>query len=282
MIIVTGAAGALNGRTVDVLLERGVPADEIVVVTRDVAKAKRFADRGLLVRQGDYADPAGLPAAFQGADQLLLVSSNDHGADTVALHRNAIEAAREAGVGRVLYTSHQGAALDSPFAPARVHAATEEQLASSGLAWTSLRNGFYAHSITWLAGDWRNTGRIEVPVDGPVSWTSRDDAAEAAAVLLTDASPIDGPATLTAASAPTFADLALKASALAGRPVECAVVGEDEWLATKIAAGQPEGAAHFTLGIFQAAAAGFFAGTDPLLRQLLGRAPQTIETDLRH
>ena len=162
MIIVTGATGALNGATVDHLLDR-VPAGQIAVAVRDVAKAQRFADRGVQVRQADYAHPASLPSAFDGADQLLLVSSNDPGADAVSLHRNAIDAAVAAGVGRILYTSHQGAAPDSPFSPARGHAATEQLLAASGTAWTSLRNGFYAHSLDWLAGPWRETGRISVP-----------------------------------------------------------------------------------------------------------------------
>ena len=183
MIVVTGATGALNGATVDHLLER-LPADEIAVAVRDTAKARRFADGGIEVPHGDYADPASLPATFAGADQLLLVSSNDPGADAVALHRNAIEAAVAAGVGRILYTSHQGAAPDTPFGPGRDHAATEQLLAESGAPWTSLRNGFYAHSLAWLLGPWRETGRITVPADGPVSWTAREDAAEAAAVIL--------------------------------------------------------------------------------------------------
>src|SRR3954470_15415961 len=182
MYVITGATGALNGATVDHLLDRLSPRD-IAVVARDVAKADRFAEQGVQVRQGDYADPASLKSAFEGADQLLLVSSNDPGADAVALHRTAIEAAAAAGVGRILYTSHQGAAVGSPFRPAHDHAVTEQLLADSGVAWTSLRNGFYAHSINFLVGSWRQTGVMSVPADGPVSWTAREDAAEAAAII---------------------------------------------------------------------------------------------------
>lgn len=272
MITVTGATGALNGATVDHLLAR-LPADELTVVVRDPARARHLADRGVQVRRGDYADPAGLPAAFAGADQLLLVSSNDPGADTVALHRNALEAAAAAGVGRVLYTSHQGAAADSPFVPARVHAATEQLLAASGLPWTALRNGFYAHSLGWLTGPWRETGVVRVPADGPVSWTSREDAAEAAAVVLLADGAHDGPVTLTAAQAPTFADVAGLASELTGRRTTCEVVDAEAWVADQVAAGRPEPVARFTLGIYLAAAGGFFAGTDPLLGRLLGRDP---------
>ncbi|RAJ44622.1 putative NAD(P)-binding protein [Kitasatospora sp. SolWspMP-SS2h] len=299
MIVITGATGALNGATVDHLLAR-VPAAEIAVAVREPARARRFADLGVRVRHGDYADPASLPRAFEGADHLLLVSANDPGADAVALHRTAIDAAVAAGVGRVLYTSHQGAHPDSAFKPARDHAATEGLLADSGLAWTALRNGFYAHSLTHLAGPWRETGTLTVPADGPVSWTAREDAAEAAAVILAAlagyggpaaaghgdpttaghggpaARGYDGPVTLTAAAAPTFHQVADLAAELSGRPVRCVAVDPEEWVATQVASGTPEFMARFTLGIYQAAAQGRFAGTDPLLSALLAREPRTV------
>jgi len=280
MIIVTGATGALNGATVDHLLTR-VPAAELVVAVRDPARATRFADAGVTVRRADYAEPASLPAAFAEADQLLLVSASDPRADAVALHRTAIDAAVAADVGRILYTSHQGAALDTPFGPGRDHARTEELLEASGVPWTSLRNGFYAHSLGWLVGPWRERGVIEVPVDGPVSWTAREDEAEAAAVIIASDGAYEGPTTLTASAAPTFAEVADLAAEVLGRPVERVVVGPEAWLAAQVAAGQPEGMARFTLGMFEAAQQGFFAGTDPLLRTLLGREPRTVHDALQ-
>jgi NAD(P)H dehydrogenase (quinone) len=227
------------------------------------------------VRYGDYADPASLPGAFEGADQLLLVSSNDPTADAVSLHRTAIDAAVTEGVGRILYTSHQGAGFNSPFRPANDHAATEQLLADSGLAWTSLRNGFYAHSLDWLAGPWRDTGVIAVPADGPVSWTAREDAAEAAAIILASNGAYDGPTTLTASAAPTFEDIAVIASELAGRQIERVVMDPQEWIAAQVAQGVPEFVARFSLGFYQAAQQGRFAGVDPLLATLLGREPRT-------
>ena len=279
MIVITGATGALNGATIDHLLAR-LPAHEIAVAVRDVSRARRFADLGIGVRRGDYADPASLPGAFEGADQLLLVSSNDRGADTVTLHRNAVEAAVSVGVGRILYTSHQGAALDTPFAPGRVHAETEQVLAESGLPWTSLRNGFYAHSLTMMAGPWRETGVITVPADGPVSWTSRADAAEAAAAIVASGGGHDGPITLTARAAPTFEDVATTASEISGRTIRRVLMHADEWIAAQVAAGQPELAARFMLGMYRAAADGYFAGVDPLLGELLGREPRSVRDEL--
>ncbi|MET7419751.1 NAD(P)H-binding protein [Dactylosporangium sp. NPDC005555] len=274
MIVITGATGALNGATVEHLLKL-VPADQIGVSVRDTGKAQHFADRGVRVRRGAYDDPAALLDSFEGADQVLLVSSNDPHGDSVALHRTAVEAAVAAGATRILYTSHQGAGLDNPFQPARHHAATEAVLADRGVAWTSLRNGFYAHSLGWLLGPWRETGVIAAPADGPVSWTERADAAEAAAVILAGRS-FDGPVTLTAGAAVTFDDIAAAASELTGRDVSRVVVDDEDFVAARVADGAPEFMARFTLSIFQAAREGRFTGVDPTLETLLGRAPRTV------
>jgi NAD(P)H dehydrogenase (quinone) len=275
MIVITGATGALNGATVEHLLKR-IPADQIGVSVRDTAKAQSFADRGVRVRHGSYEDPTALFGSFEGADQVLLVSSNDPHADSVSLLRVGIDTAVAAGASRILYTSHQHTGLDSPFFPARHHAATEALLADSGVAWTSLRNGFYAHSLDWLLGPWRETGVIATPADGPVSWTERADEAEAAAVILTDERHFDGPATLTASTAVTFDDIAGIASELTGRDIRRVVVDDDDWVAEQVAQGTPEPTARFMLGFYQAARQGHFAGVDPLLGELLGRQPRTV------
>ena len=275
MIIVTGATGALNAATVEHLLTL-VPADRIGVSVRDVAKAQHLAERGVRVRRGAYDDPAALLDSFEGAEQVLLVSSNDPGGDQVPLHRAGIETAVKAGAHRILYTSHQHVGRGSPFVPARVHAATEALLADSGVAWTSLRNGFYAHTLDWMLGPWRETGVIAAPADGLVSWTDRGDEAEAAAVILASLRPYDGPVTLTAEAAVTFDDIAAMASELTGREVRRVVMDDEEWVAAQVAHGSAEPMARMLLGFFQAARQGAFAGVDPLLGELLGREPRTV------
>ncbi|WP_375488944.1 NAD(P)H-binding protein [uncultured Jatrophihabitans sp.] len=271
MIVITGATGALNGGTVEHLLDR-LPAGEIGVSVRDPDKARHFADRGVRVRQGSYDDPTSLRHSFEDADQVLLVSSSDMHADQPTLHRRAIEIAAEAGASRILYTGHQNARADSAFFPAGVHAAAEADLAASGVAWTSLRNGFYAHSLDWLLGPWQATGVIAAPADGPVSWTDRADQAEAAAVILAGAHGHDGPVTLTASTAPTFAEIAAVATTITGRQVERVVADDEEWVAQ---APEPQ-MARMLLGMFLAARVGDFAQVDPTLATLLGREPRTV------
>ncbi|MCO8307678.1 NAD(P)H-binding protein [Streptomyces hygroscopicus] len=279
MIVVTGATGALNGATVEHLLKR-VPAEQIGISVRDPAKAQHFADRGVRVRPGSYEDPAALRHSFEGAEQVLLVSTNDPHADAAALHKVGIEAAVEAGARRILYTSHQAASPDSLFAAAPGHAATEQLLADSGVVWTALRNGFYTHSLAWFLGPWRETGLIAAPADGPVSWTARADAAEAAAVILTDGQPVDGPVTLTARQAVTFDDIAAYASDVVGRVVKRVVVEDDQWVADKVRNGTPEPMARMMLGFFPAARAQCFAEVSPALTELLGREPRSVADQL--
>ncbi|WP_114853244.1 NAD(P)H-binding protein [Brachybacterium sp. YJGR34] len=278
MIIVTGATGVLNGATVDHLLAR-VPPSRIGVSVRDPARAEHLAARGVRVRQGSYDDPEALRHSFEGAEQVLLVSSNDVTADVVAQHRTAIDAAVQAGAGRILYTSAHGAGVDTPYPPLAIHAATEQHLAEADVAWTALRNGFYG-DLGQLLGLWQETGVIAKPADGPFSWIDRRDAAEAAAVILTGESPVDGPVDMTLASPVTLADIAAAASALTGRRIDRVVVDDEEWVASEVAHGMPEAVARFTLSMFRATRSGHFAGTDPALSELLGREPRSVADQL--
>lgn len=274
MIVVAGATGGLGSATVEHLLER-IPADQIGVSVRDVAKARPFADRGVRVRQGSYEHPAGLRDSFQGADQVLLVSGNDPTAHIVGLHRNAIEAAVAAGARRILYTSQHAAVPGNPYPPSEFHIATEAILAESGVAWTALRNGAYG-PLEQVLGPWRQTGVIARPEDGPVPYTDRAEVAEATAIILAGDRPFDGPVTLTAPTAVTFEDVATIATDLTGRTIKRVVVDDEQWVADQIATGVPEQAAQFMLTWYRASRAGHFAEASPLLAELLGREPSSV------
>lgn len=278
MIIVTGATGILNGNTVDHLLQR-LPPSHIGVSVRNPEHAQHLADSGVRVRRGSYDDPAALRHSFAGAKQVLLVSSNDVTADVITQHRTAIDAAREAGAERILYTSAHGTGFNTPYPPLAIHAATEQYLAESGVPWTALRNGFYG-DLGQLLGPWQTTGTIAKPADGPFSWVDRRDAGEAAAAILTSDSLIDGPVDLILPSPVTLADFAAQASETTGRLVDRVVVDDEEWVASETANGTPEEVARFTLSMFQATRSGHFAQSDLTLSRLLGRNPRNIADQL--
>jgi NAD(P)H dehydrogenase (quinone) len=224
------------------------------------------------VRRGDFSEPDSLTDAFAGATQVLVVSANELGGKAVDAHIAAIDAARAAGAERTLYTSHQGSSAGSLFAPMRDHAATEEYLAATGTPFTSLRNGFYATTVPFLLGEALTTGEIVTPADGPVSWTTPADLAEAAAIILADPGRFDGPTPpLTAPDAFDLEDTAGILTKLTGRTIGRTVIDEDEWAAGLAAHGAPEALATMLLGMFRAARRGEFSATSPTLGDLLGR-----------
>lgn len=211
-----------------------MPVSEVGVSIRDSKKATNLQQRGIRVRQGDFAQPNTLPHAFEGASQLLLISSNARafGGDTLAQHEAAIHAAKEAGVKRIVYTSQIACSPSSAFPPGLDHAATEVMLAASGVAWTALRNGFYVDSALMFMGPEWQKGKIVAPRDGKVAWTAHSDLAAAAAAILTGVMTFDGPTPpLTGAEALDLAGLASVGSRLVGMPIARETVTDEAFAA---------------------------------------------------
>ena len=248
---------------------------------RDTGRAGDLAARGVRVRRGDFADPGSLADAFEGATQVLIVSIDQTGEAAIAQHVAAIDAARDAGAKRILYTSHQGAAEDSVFAPMPDHAATERYLSKTGTPFTALRNGFYAATVQHLLGRALETGELVAPADGPVSWTTHADLAEAAAIILADEDRFDGPTPpLTAPDALDLADIAGIVTELTGRTVRRVVADDAEWTASMVDHGMPADQANMLLGMFHATRRGEFSTTGPELENLLRRPARPVRSVL--
>jgi len=278
MIVVTGATGKLGHRIVEELLAK-LPIDQVGVSVRNPAKADALARRGVRVRRGDFGDPESLASAFEGASQVLIVSSNARalGSDPLAQHRAAIDAARAARVRRIVYTSHMGVGRSSAFPPMHDHAATEDMLRDSGLAWTALRNGFYASTVPTMIGDAATSGILAAPQDGKVSWTAHRDLAAGAATILLQDGRFEGPTPpLTASEALDLDDVAAILTDVHQRPVERRIITDEQQEAKMTERGIPTTGIAITIGLYRAARAGEFAVVDPTLATLIGRQPSTV------
>jgi NAD(P)H dehydrogenase (quinone) len=190
-IIVSGASGQLGGLVVEELLARGVPASDLILVSRTPEELERYAAMGASARFGDFTQPESLPTAYEGGDRLLLISLNTRGnpnprvvSERPALHQTAITAAVAAGVEHIVYTSFVDA--DENTSPIAVdHRLTEQMLRDSGIAWTSLRNQWYADRIVGEAAAMVAEGRVLVRPDDPgTAYVTREDCAAAAAAAL--------------------------------------------------------------------------------------------------
>lgn len=278
MLIVTGASGKLGRMVVDALLHV-VPADRIGVSVRAPEKLADLAARGVRVRRGDYDDADSLRHAWQGAQRILLVSSNAAatGGDPLQQHQTAIDVAKDLGVQRILYTSQVSSSRDSQFPPGRDHAVTEEMLAKSGVAWTALRHGFYAGSALDMNARGFESGVLSGPEDGKVAWTAHDDLAAVDALLLAGHHSFDGPTPpLTGPESLDIADIAALASKAMGRPVKRQIISEETMVQDAKLAGIPTGSIDVMTGYYRAAKAGEFSAVDQTLETLLGRKPLSM------
>jgi NAD(P)H dehydrogenase (quinone) len=177
-IAVTGATGGLGGRVARLLADRGI---EHRLLVRQPSRAPDLAPARVM-QFGGYDDADGMRRALDGAKTLFLVSAAED-RDRVALHRTAVDAAVDAGIERIVYTSFVGAAPDSTFTFARDHFHTEEHVKSREVAHTFLRHNLYIDFIPLLCPA---EGVIRGPGgDGRVAAVARDDIAEVTVEVLT-------------------------------------------------------------------------------------------------
>ena len=106
MILVTGSTGHFGNATINFLLEKGVNANEILALVRNEQSGDDFKKRGIGVVVGDYDNYASLVNAFKGVEKLLFISGSDV-AKRLSQHENVVNAAKEAGVKHIVYTSFQ-------------------------------------------------------------------------------------------------------------------------------------------------------------------------------
>ena len=217
-IVITGATGQLGRLVVEELLERNVPAGQIVAAGRNVARLGDLADRGVQVRSLDFDDPESLRQAFSGADKVLLVSGTATG-QRLEQHRNVIAAAKSSGVGLIAYTSIANAD-HAEMKLAAEHQGTEEALRASGVPFTLLRNSWYLENYTGQFATFLEHGAVLGSAgDGRVSAATRADYARAAAAVLL----LDGQAgkvyELGGDRPFTLSELAAELSAATDRPV---------------------------------------------------------------
>lgn len=145
-LLVTGASGRLGQRVVHHLLQTlKVTPDRLAVTTRTTANLSHLAALGVEVRQCDFAaDVETIAASFDGADRILLISS-DSGAPGVRLgqHKRAVSAAQAVQASHVVYTSMPKPET-SLVTFAQDHLATESALFESNIpGWSIIRNNWY-------------------------------------------------------------------------------------------------------------------------------------------
>jgi NAD(P)H dehydrogenase (quinone) len=277
-IAVTGATGHLGRLTVEALLRRGVPAEQIIATGRRIEALDHVADQGVSVRRADYSDEASLRQALAGADRLLLVSGTEVGR-RIKQHANVITAGKAAGVQLIAYTS----IVHAPTSTVRIgqeHRATEAALADSGVPHVLLRSSWYIDNYTAQLPGYLQHGIVGAADDGRISGATRADYAEAAAAVLAEDDhagavyELGGPAF-------TMAELAEVVSAETGKSVRYTDLSVQDYQAFLVRAGLPDPVAASLADGDRAVAEGELYVDTADLEKLLGRPATPLRTAVR-
>lgn len=242
MYAVTGVGGYIGAAVVENLLRDGVPPGQIRVTSRNEDTLARWRDRGVDVRRADFNDKAALIEAFRGVGHLFMVSTMEAGPSRQRQHRNAVEAAQEAGVAHIVYTSFLNTEKPqvNSFEVAD-HKLTERLIQDSGMHWNFLRNNQYADAMA------ENQAAIAISSGkaigntggGRVGFVARDDVAAVAAKLLQAKGEPDTAYDVTGPEALSYSEVADLIKELSGAEFEVIDLTDDQMYAMWDSLGVP-------------------------------------------
>lgn len=285
MILVTGATGNLGKATINSLLNRGIAPSDITALVRDETKAAELKLKGVRIKVGDYQDYESLKSAFQDVDKLLLVSSSSDIVNRFEQHKNAINAAKETGVGYIIYTSFDMKSLQQSIMgeEVRYHAYTADYLKQIGIPYTLMDNTMYADMIPFLVGkDVLNNGISTPAGDGRTPFLPIIEMAEANAVVLTTPGHENKEYTIAAETAFSFSEIADLLSDITGETIAYNQPEVSSYIAQLIQTGASEEDAAYIARFCGAIADGEFDTNRSDLKQLLGRNPVSLKGFLQN
>jgi NAD(P)H dehydrogenase (quinone) len=251
MIAVLGATGTIGRHVTAGLSERGVPMRPLGRPTVDLRH------------------PASLRAAFDGAEQLFLLTP--HGPDQDLLEAEAVDVAVAAGVRRVVKISGSAPSLgpNGPSSTAVAHWRSERRIEDSGLRFCFLRPSFLMQNLASMAP---KAGLLLAPMgNAPIAMVDARDVAACAVAALLDEDAADQAWHVTGPASVTFKDVA--------RSLDARYVNVPPRLAAETL--RRRGASTFEVDHAVRMAAYFASGADgaptDAVRRLTGRAPRTLQ-----
>jgi NAD(P)H dehydrogenase (quinone) len=268
-LAITGSTGNVGGRVARLLATRQV---EQRLLVRSPAKAPSLPQTEVV--QASYADQDAVRRALTGVDVALMVSGSES-EDRLAEHRSFVDAAAEAGVRHLVYTSFYGAAADATFTLARDHHHTEQHIERSGMSWTFLRDNLYLDFFPMLAGE---DGVLRGPADdGRVAAVAQDDIAAVATAVLLDPTSHEGRTyDLTGPEAITLSEAAGTMSRILGRDYSFRDETLEEAHASRASYGVPDWQVEAWVSTYTAIASGELSGVTGDVERVTGRAPLSL------
>ena len=280
-LLITGATGHLGKTTIDFLLQKGVNANQIVVLVRDINKATSIIEKGVEVRIGNFDNKASLEKATLGIDKVLLISGLDE--HRLQQHKNVIDASKKSGVRHIVYT---GVALKDASSSLNLitadHFQTEDYIVENGFTYTFLRNSLYSDAMPLFAGEKAVDNGIFLPAgNGKVPFVLRRDLAEATATVLLDSGHENKTYNLTGSDLFSFGEIAKILTDLSGKTVSYTDADEKIFSETLQKIGVPDTAIYVLSSFSADIRIGQFEVQSNDMEKLIGRKPENLKNILK-
>jgi uncharacterized protein YbjT (DUF2867 family) len=279
-VVMTGANGRLGRSVAGVIAKRG-DADKVTLASRDLSKIADLVELGFKAVRADFADSQSLREAFDGATTALMISMPGPVEERIPLHRNAFDAARDARVGRLVYTSRVNPTYESLYPFAKIHAFSEDYLKSTGLTTTIIRNTEYVENVVKIIGGAKDQSKLLLPgATGKVPYIAVADIAEILAILLLEDGHAGKIYELNGPEALSRSDIAEIVGRASGRSTVALPVTAEEFGDFMHRLGRPPFVVEMVKGLHAAIDAGEFAKVWPHAAQILGRPPRSARAYL--
>ncbi|AWS43008.1 SDR family oxidoreductase [Streptosporangium sp. 'caverna'] len=278
-ILITGATGTVSTALMNAM--RGAEVN-LRALVRDPSGAAGLRELGAEVFVGNLDDARSLPPAFEGVRDMWLLTPN--GPRAPENNMNAVWAARQAGVERIVRLSAVGAAHDAPTRSGRLHALSDREVERSGMRWTILRPLWFMQNLLNEAGDVSATGTFSLnTASARINMIDVRDVAECAArVLLDDPDSHHGRTyTLTGPRSLTFDEVADRLGLALGRSVTYLPVGDDAKRKILLGHGVAEWIVDMLEEYARAYASGWGDFATDTVAGLLGHPPRDIADFVR-
>jgi len=280
MILVTGASGGLGTAIINVLLET-LPANQIGALVRNPEKSASLQEKDIQIFVSDYNNQKTLVKAFTGVDKLVFVSGNDETDERISQHRNVINAAVEAKINHVYYTSFSNPVENSKFTFTKAHAVTERYIEKSGLNYTFLRNSFYAEILLPAARNAYQTGKLTTAAPyGKTPFIPRFELAAAIAAIVTSNQHPPRAVELTGSRLYSYSDIAELISLTTGKNISLDIITTEEFKEVYLSMQMPEFLAEGLASIFDAIEAREYEFISDDFKKYTGRDPMDLKVFL--
>ncbi len=269
MLLITGSTGNIGSSIVKLLKEQG---HDVRALVRSAARADLLPD-GIDIAVGDLDDADSVAAALHGVDGVFLLHAGLGTTQTQIM----IDAARSAGVRRIVLLSSIGARLRPLPTIGETLADREDLLRESGLDVTYLRpNTLMPNALAWADGI-RDENRVVDPTGpGRMPCVDPDDIARVAALVLTEDGHVGHGYILNGPEALTSREQVEILSDVLGRTIDFVDVTPEQLAQDSIERGTPVQLAEAMQNLnelFRAGRAGVIADD---IENLTGVAPRTF------